>query len=399
MITRIRTHFASLNLDVRRTHYSRFMDQKVTPDVVCFIADCIVNLMAGETEREFSARDIWESQYFEKNVRVIFGKPSPTNPDASNEYDKFLNQPLRMFHYAGILDSRKDGNTYYYRIKESVILEFMSIKERNVLYFLYEYLLKVLTDSGLIRHFEEYERLYHKSKLTENEFQGLKSKFQNFMRGNTPINGVTEINRIFPKVLNIFANVQNLPGSVKGHLSKDIYSFFDLMYNNVNFRDLTKLKSITRQEAQEKKEAIGQQEEFNEYQIQKAMAIIRKKYRESEVRDNLAGTGMADYVHHIFPRAGFPQLAHYLENLIKLNAAQHNKAHPGGNTQVVDKDYQLVCLISKSESIRMSLQRNEFFYSKESFVYVINTGLEASLDPGLTFREIQRELNQIYKYN
>jgi hypothetical protein len=169
------------------------------------------------------------------------------------------------------------------------------------------------------------------------------------------------------------------------------------MYNRVNFRDLTKLKSITRQEEQERKENIEQQEEFNEYQIQKAMAIIRKKYRESEVRDNLAGAGMADYVHHIFPRAGFPELAHYLENLIKLNAAQHNKAHPGGNTQVVDKDYQLVCLISKSESIRKSLQRNEFLYSKESFVYVINVGLEASLDPSLTFRDIQLELNQIYK--
>ena len=365
--------------------------------MVCFIADCIENFVAGEPEKEFSASGIWKSQYFEKNVRAIFGKPSPTNPDASNEYDKFLNQPLRMLHYAGILDSRKEGITYYYRVKESEILEFISIKERNTLCFLYEYLLKVLTDSGLIGYFDGYERLYHEKKLNENEYQRLKVKFQNFMRGNTPINGITEINRIFPKVLNIIANFRNLPGSVKGHLSKDIYPFYDLMYNRVNFRDLTKLKSITRQEEQERKENIEQQEEFNEYQIQKAMTIIRKKYRESEVRDSLAGTGTADYVHHIFPRGGFPQLAHYLENLIKLNAAQHSKSHPGGNTQVVDKDYQLVCLISKSESIRKSLQRNEFLYSKESFVYVINEGLEASLDPGLSFRDIQLELNQIYK--
>ena len=70
MITKIRTHFASLNLDVRRTNYSRFMDQKVTPDVVCFIADCIINIIAGEPEKEFSAKDILESQYFEKNVRA-----------------------------------------------------------------------------------------------------------------------------------------------------------------------------------------------------------------------------------------------------------------------------------------------------------------------------------------
>lgn len=31
------------DLDVRKSHDARFSDQKCTPDVVCFIADCIIN--------------------------------------------------------------------------------------------------------------------------------------------------------------------------------------------------------------------------------------------------------------------------------------------------------------------------------------------------------------------
>ncbi len=31
------------DLDIRKTGDARFMDQKCTPDVVCFIADCIIN--------------------------------------------------------------------------------------------------------------------------------------------------------------------------------------------------------------------------------------------------------------------------------------------------------------------------------------------------------------------
>jgi len=74
-------------------------------------------------------------------------------------------------------------------------------------------------------------------------------------------------------------------------------------------------------------------------------------------------------------------------------------AHPRGNTHLVNKDYQLVCLISKASSIKESLHRNEFIYSKESFIHVINTGCSANLSSGLNFREIVMTLNQLYKYN
>ena len=37
-------YLSNFDLDVRKSQDARFMDQKCTPDVVCFIADCIINI-------------------------------------------------------------------------------------------------------------------------------------------------------------------------------------------------------------------------------------------------------------------------------------------------------------------------------------------------------------------
>ena len=76
----------------------------------------------------------------------------------------------------------------------------------------------------------------------------------------------------------------------------------------------------------------------------------------------------------------YPEIAHYLENLILLTATQHfTKAHPDNKTQTVNKDYQLTCLLAKADTIKRSLNTvGEKYYRKESFVFVINTGLETT---------------------
>ena len=83
------------------------MDQKCTPDVVCIIADCIMNFLWDDTTKSFTVNDIWSSQYFIKNVKIIFNKPSATDNTARSEYDKFIQQPLRMLAYGHILDMKK----------------------------------------------------------------------------------------------------------------------------------------------------------------------------------------------------------------------------------------------------------------------------------------------------
>jgi hypothetical protein len=394
----IKDYLANFNLDIRESGDARFMDQKCTPDVISIIADCVINFVGNNHDKTFTVNDIWNSQYFIKTVSNIFKKPEANNPTVEHEYDKFIAQPLRTLAYSHVLNIEKSGVTNLYSIAEYDILEYISLKDRNAYLFLCEYLEKVLIDSGIYSSFENYKNLYLGHKLDTAAFNTLKEKFQRFIIGNTKINGYVEVNRIFPKILNIYAVQNNLPGTIKGFLSKFEFSYSDLMYNRKNWRDVKKDKKISRQEAEAEYNLLNLESKnyYDDYLIQKAMNQIRKMYTESEVRDQWS-IGEATQIHHIFPKQKFPQIAHYLENLIKLNATQHyTKAHPSNKTNSINIDYQLVCLLAKSDSIERSLQINQPYYRKESFIYCINTGLSAELKYDLTFKQIKAELATIY---
>jgi len=387
-------YLSNFDLDVRKSQDARFMDQKCTPDVVCFIADCIINTI--DVDNEFTVSNIWDAQYFIKNARAIFNKPLPTNPKAHHEYDKLIQQPLRMLAYAHVLEIEKRSGTNYYRIANWDILDYIAQRERNTYNFLYCYLQKVLSDSEIIRYFDTFKDKCLQGKATNTDFQELKSRYDRFVIGHTAINTEVEVHRIFSKILNVYAVENQINGTEKGHMSKYIFTFSDLMYNRKNWRDLNKDKSITRQEAQEQQD-VKQQEAYNAYYVQKAMNLLRKIQVESEVHDQW-GNGEATQVHHIFPKSQFPQLAHYLENLIKLTATQHfTKAHPDNKTQEINRDYQLTCLLAKANTIESSLNAvGDKYYRKESFIFVINTGLDVHLSATLSFLEIKSMLVQLY---
>lgn len=386
----IKAYLNQFDLDIRKANDARFMDQKCTPDVVCFIADCIVNTI--QPNQTFVVNDIWNSQYFIKNTRAIFNKPWATDSKARSEYDKFIQQPLRMLGYAQILEVTKKGNQNHYRVKNEDILDYIAQRERNTYNFLYCYFEKILTDSGFWRYFLDY-----KSNPNKDTFKELKERYTRFIIGHTAINTAVEVHRIFPKILNIFAVENQLPGSEKGYMSKYIFTFSDLMYNRKNWRDLNKDKTITRQEAEMEAVDTIQQEAYNAYYVQKAIALIQKIQRESEVHDQW-GNGEATQVHHIFPKSLFPEIAHYVENLIKLTATQHyTKAHPNNKTQEINKDYQLTCLLAKADTIDQSLRRfGEKYYRKESFIYVCNNGLSVDIEINLSFSDLKNRLIHIY---
>ena len=245
----IKNYLNQFDLDIRKTRDARFMDQKCTPDVICFIADCIMNLV--NKNQPFTVNDIWKSQYFIKNTRAIFNKPWATDLRARHEYDKFIQQPLRMLAYANILEITKKGNVNHYKISNEEILDYISQRERNTYNFLYCYFEKVLTDSGFWRYFLDYKN----SNQTKEDFNSLKERYTRFIIGHTAINGVVEVHRIFPKILNVFAVENQLKGSEKGRVSKYVFTFSDLMYNRKNWRDLNKEKSITSKEISEQDNA------------------------------------------------------------------------------------------------------------------------------------------------
>lgn len=385
----INAYLIQFDFDIRKSHDARYVDQKCTPDIVCFLADCILNTAA--THPTFTANDIWQSQYFIHNCRVVFNKPYADDERAKNEYNKWFSQPLKLFHTAGLLNADFSTRPTSYSIRNEELMDYISRRDRNAYNFLYCFFSKVLKDSGFWRYFEQYMKdvgTDRKGAKTE-----LYEKYHRLISGNTPSQSKLDVDRMFHKVLNVLAAEHNVPGSS----GKEARMFSDLMYNKKNWRDLNKEKSITRQEAEETKHIDEQQEAYNSYYVQKAIALIRKIQSESEVQDAWSN-GPATQVHHIFPKSQFPEIAHYVENLILLTATQHNtKAHPQNNTQIVDKDYQLVCLLAKSDTIEQSLRQvGERYYRKESFVYVINTGLSCDLSMQLSFSEIKRQLINIY---
>ena len=92
----------------------------------------------------------------------------------------------------------------------------------------------------------------------------------------------------------------------------------------------------------------------------------------------------------------FPTLVDLIENLIILTPNQHlYGAHPGNTTGSVDDDYQRICLLSKLDSIEMNIRDNKNDYSKDAFVYVLNTGFGTDFfSTNMDFEEIKHRILQ-----
>lgn len=383
--------FQASDFDIRVTHDARYVDQKCTPDIVCFIADCIVGTSCAN--KRFTINDLWDEKYFSENCRVIFGKPSPEDPSARNEYNKVLSQPLKLLAYAHVLEVEKVKRELVFRVADMDMLDFISMRERNAYNFMYFFFMRVVKNSGIMRFFEEYKENCGADAKSARAI--IYEKYHRFISGNTPSKSKTDVDRIFHKVFNVFAFHEMLPGS-----QGKVLSLNDLMYNKVNMRDINrKEKNLTRSEGKKVMPETINEGFYITYQVNKAIRMVREKQgKVSEVKDELA-MGVATEVHHIFPKSEFPELASYFENLILLTSSQHRqKAHPNSKFQLVDKEYQLVCLMAKSKTIEdYILEHGETFYTKKSFVYVVNTGTHSHLlDENDSFMDIRKYIHNAY---
>jgi hypothetical protein len=262
-------------------------------------------------------------------------------------------------------------------VENEAVLDYLSLRERNCLDFLCSYIRKTLQDSGLWDVFESFF-----DEQTKENLKIAKDTFRKFCWEYTPITKgkKEEPNRIFTKVLNPLAVLYKKRGTVGGRISKNIITLEDIKYNRTNFRDKDKDKNVSRQHALLVDKV---QEDIYDYNVEKAKRRLRKyndKFNNgrSEILDSMAIGQRATHMHHIFPKHEFPVIADFVENLIALTAGQHlQKAHPAGNTQVIDKDYQYICLISKTESIRKNIMDGvgESLYDFLAFMIVLDTGL------------------------
>ncbi len=365
----------SYNYDIRESNNARWIDQKCTCDVISIIADCILEYTNYDINNEFCISDIWLNKYTETNVKMIFSKPETTSDHARNEYDKFFSQPINFLAYSGILESLgRKGNKNIFKIRNIDLLEYIAMRDTNALNFLALYIQKVLIDSGIYIYFEKFLE-----SQTKDSFCELKHKFIDFTIDNTPINGETECGRIFTKILNPLAFYFCKKGTRKGRLSNTTITLDELKYNRINFRDEIsgKDKNLTRQEF----ERVNQNLTANaNYQIQRAKKIVRRyndKYNNglSEIMQENELVN-ATQIHHIFPSAEFPQISDFLENLIALTPNQHfSMAHPNNNTNYIDKDFQYICLLAKTNTIKNDQTGT---YNFDDYQYVLDCGLHTN---------------------
>ncbi len=372
-------YMVSQQYDIRQSGNGRWIDQKCALDSVCFVADCILEYIRSGGQQPFQSPNIWKSEYAIANVQAIFGKPDPLIPTTLDEYNKFFRQPMKMLAAAGVLSEFRKGNAIQFSVSNYDVLEYISLRERNSYEFLCLYIEKTLIDSGLWDSFESFFEEQTKTSLDE-----LKSKFSKFCINFTPINTKIEADRIFIKVLNPLACKLHKKGIVKGRLSPSIITFNKIVYNQPNWHDVQigKDKNVARGDYS----AVQDNEQLYQYQVSRAIKNIRlfnDKYNndKSEIQDKFSIGEIATHMHHIFPRNEFPSIASYIENLIALTSGQHLQlAHRNGKTSAIDKDYQYLCLINKTASIRKNLLENtgeSVIYDFDDFMAVLDTGLKS----------------------
>ena len=304
---------------------------------------------------------------------------------------------MKLLAASGVLEENKKGSTIEFKVSNIDVLEYIAIRERNSFDFLCLYIEKTLKDSGLFDSFESFFDEQNKAY-----YDILKAKFSKFCIDNTPINTEIEANRIFIKVLNPLACRWNKKGTIKGSISASTITIDKIAYNQANWRDINagKNKNVARGDFTSVDIILP----MYKYKISRASKNLRKfndnyNGKRSEVVDKFSIGEVATHMHHIFPQNEFREIADFIENLIALTSGQHlQRAHPNGNTKVVDLDYQYTCLLCKTESIRKNLidiNDDPEIYNFEDFMFVLDTGFKTDLFGRIQSNDFNAVINGI----
>lgn len=381
MKNNIEAYLQNIDLDIRKTRNARFFDQKVQPDVLSAVCECILN--CSNNHDSFSVNEIRYCDYSNELVTEIFNKADIQK--AEKEYDKFFAQPIKMLTYCGILNENKDKKPYQYTVVNKDFLEYISLRDRNAFYFLSIYLEKVLKDSGIWNYFDNFFKKQDKSSLYE-----LRDKYVTFIKLHTNIKKDFEPKRILNPIIRTLAFKLKKLGTSDGEVTEINYN--DLLYNRPNWRDIKKDKAITREEFNNNflEKGIDNKKSY-EYYIAKAKKFVKIIHTYSEI--HRFDTYPAIHAHHIFLMSEFPELADIPENIIAITPNQHlYRAHPDNKTSIIDKSYQAICLISKLDSIELDYRNGNGNYSKEKFIDVINIGLETDFKYTMDFEELKHNI-------
>lgn len=397
--------WSQTSLDIRKTGNGRWYDQKVTPDVMAVICDVIMKEIHKNVDKfcPFTIKDIWTSPSFEEVVTNSFSKPSSNHPMESNEYDKFIAQPLRVLEAAGILEREKWSQGHEYNITSSEAKNLITqiSGEMVACDFLDSYITKTLQESELIGLFEDFWE-----KQDDPSFHTLKEGYATFIKKHTPIKGDTECNRVFSKVLNICSFIRRKKGVSRGRLSSTEITLHDIRYNRTNWRDdaVGKPKHIPRQiwRINPRVSVSINADPSKGRKIQATVNAIKKYHNyKPEIHDAYSGIESGTTIkvegHHIFPKAKYPDFAEVKENIILLTPNQHTSAaHSGPGVYQISEEYQALCLSKKLEVIAScDSDPNCNFYSLTKFSdMLVSVGILSKKE--LRIDEIKRQILAYY---
>ena len=375
-----------LNLKTRGSN-PRYFDQKVQPDTVEIISQCVLEF--SKQKHFFTIKDIWNNKFSEDLIYEYFKKPKATDKKAENEFDKFFSQPICFLTFFGILHREKKSKKYYHTILKPNILEYIASDQRKALNFINICLISFIKSNQLKTTFEKF--------FTEQDRESyllLRESFFEFTYKNTNIkrSNKYEPGRIFTPIVNALAFKQNKKGSIKGTISKNMIYLDDLIYARPNWKDILsgKPRELTREVWLEKKlDSLDEQRSLSSSERSSKKAIVKKHGNISEYSNSES----AFDTHHIFPRSFNYDLCYFKENLIRITPDEHYiKAHPNRNTQKVDKDFQVKLLKAKFKSIEDSLNKNEDFYNLKDFIFVLNKGFKIDLPDDLNINDLKNFL-------
>lgn len=377
---------------------SRFMDQKVTPDVLQVIASTIIRIK----NTSFCSKDIWNHEYFAMVNKDFFGKGDVLDPNRSNEYDKFIGQCLNTLNFANIIKFvGKNSNTNLFTIQNLDLLEFIALTPQNALSFLVYYLEEILDQNNLLNSFKSF--INSTSPLKKQHVLDLKEEFDTFMKENTNISETNkhETGRIFTKVLNPLAHYYHSEGIQRGRLSSNYIKYTELMYNRENWYDtlIKKPSSISRKEflattpppkaqVYRVKSAIEQAKNMN--------VRVFKSNRPEVLDPNNPHYNGPLQGHHVFPQSLYPEISDYPEGIILLSPNQHfSEAHPNGDTNRINALFQKTSLLAKLNIIL----NKEFkdLYNIHRFLEVLSVGFEQPISFNPNSKSIEEIREQITK--
>lgn len=368
-------------------------EQKTTPDLLWCVAHVVLDLISENPLRIFSDKEVRSSPIFDSLMIDYFAK-APQH-SAENEYNKLSSYQLGVLEFAGIL-KLVDQRPKKYQVSHIEALEYIAVNDWNASRFITEYTVKFIYDNNLNGIFETY-----KNNPNQINYLQVKEAYWEWAKLHTNIRGTDRRHtyRVFNKIFNIYCYKNRLPGEDATNLTLGPCPYSFLLYKRVNFRDVDKPQGMTREEYQ--KSLLSEVENLGvvETLLAKAKDSVRAYHENnSEIIDPAYGylPDQGIHVHHILPRHSYPQFSLMKENLISLTPGQHlSSAHIRGNTDSINPQFQIICLKSKFNKIKLSLEKEDGFYELSRFIAILNCLFNWNLDYDASIVLVQSRLDSI----